>query len=134
MSIPITGQGNTIEIQMKNDFELSQGSTLPQLGNASQGLRVLAESSAPARDTSPLLLSGAAGETYELSAWNPGQISSIEAAELEGKSGPEAKIQVRLRAGPAGIDPQSTVVFHCREVESLKVSPVNVMESAANVA
>jgi hypothetical protein len=59
-----------------------------------------------------LLLSGAPGESYELTAWNPGQISSIEGAELEKKAGPEARIHVKLPASAPGIDPQATITFH----------------------
>jgi hypothetical protein len=112
MRVPVTGPGNTIEIQMKNDFELSQESTLPELGGASHGLRVLAESWTPARDTLTVRLSGAPGESYELSAWNPSQISSIEGAEMKDKSGPEAKVQLRLPSSAAGTDPEATIVFH----------------------
>jgi GH15 family glucan-1,4-alpha-glucosidase len=109
MSIPIAGNQNTIEIQLKNDFDLSESSSLPALGGTSRGLRVLSESWAPSRDTLTLWLSGAAGETYELSAWNPDQIASVEGAELEKKAGTQARVRLQL---PAGTDPRGTVVFH----------------------
>jgi hypothetical protein len=112
VNVPIIGDGNTIEIQMKNNFELSEASTLPALGSTSHGLRVLSESWSPKRDTLTLLLSGAAGESYELFAWNPDQISSIEGAELEKKAGAEAKVRVQLPASALGINPQATVTFH----------------------
>ena len=80
VNLPIMSDQNTIEIQMKNNFELGVTSTLPELGGTSHGLRVLSESWSPKRDTLTLLLSGASGESYELSAWNPEQISSIEGA------------------------------------------------------
>jgi GH15 family glucan-1,4-alpha-glucosidase len=112
VNLPIMGNRNTVEIQMKNDFELSESSTLPALGSPSHGLRVLSESWSPARETLGVLLSGAAGESYELSAWNPEQISSIEGAELEKKAGPEAKVRVQLPASAPGTDPQATIIFH----------------------
>jgi glycogen debranching enzyme len=112
ISIPIVGNQNTIEIQMKNDFGLSESSSLPALGGTSHGLRVLSESWTPSRDTLTLLLSGAAGETYELSAWNPDQIASVEGAELEKKGGPQARVRVQLPASTPGTDPRATVVFH----------------------
>jgi glycogen debranching enzyme len=115
VSVPIVGgEGgeNTIEIQMKNNFEFSEASTLPALGGTSHGLRVLSESWSPKRDTLTLLLSGAGGETYELSAWNADQISSIEGAELEKKTGAEGKIRVKLPASDPGVDPRATVIFH----------------------
>ena len=112
MNLPITGNQNTVEIEMKNDFELSESSTAPALGSTSHGLRVLSQSWTPARDSLSLLLSGAAGESYELSAWNPGQIRSVEGAELEKGSAQEAKVRVQLPDAAPGTDPQATVVFH----------------------
>ncbi|MGC2819388.1 MAG: hypothetical protein WA198_06870, partial [Candidatus Sulfotelmatobacter sp.] len=55
------------------------------------------------------LLSGASGASYELSAWNPEQISSIEGAELEQKTGAEGKVGVKL---PVSADPRAKVIFH----------------------
>jgi len=112
VNVPISGDGNVIEIQMKDNFELGETSVLPALGGTSHGLRVLSEVWSPKRDTLTLLLSGAAGESYELSAWNPDQISSIEGATLEKKTGMEAKVRVQLPASVPGIDPEATVIFH----------------------
>jgi GH15 family glucan-1,4-alpha-glucosidase len=112
VNLPITGNRNTIEIQMKDNFEVGVSPTLPALGSSSHGLRVLSESWSPKRDTLTLLLSGASGESYELSAWNPDQVSSIEGAQLEQKSGPEAKVRVQLPASASGVDPRATVIFH----------------------
>jgi len=112
MNIPLTGGRNVVEIQVKNDFELSESSTLQTLGSTSHGLRVLSESWTPNRDALSLRLSGAAGESYELTAWNPGQISSVEGAVLEKTSGEKAQVRVELPATAPGIDPQATVVFH----------------------
>ncbi len=112
ITLPIAGERNTIEIRMKNDFELGVSPTLPELGSTSHGLRVLSETWSPNRETLTLVLSGASGENYELSAWNPEQISSIEGAELEQRSGSIGKIRIQLPAGAPGSDPRSTVVFH----------------------
>jgi len=97
---------------MKNDFELGVSSTLPALGGASQGLRVLSESWSANRETLTLLLSGASGASYELSAWNPEQISSVEGGELEQKTGSEGKVRVKLPVSAPGRDPQAKVIFH----------------------
>jgi glycogen debranching enzyme len=112
VNLPITDNQNTVEIEMKNDFELSEPSAVPALGSTSHGLRVLSESWTATRDSLSVLLSGAAGETYELSAWNPGQIRSVEGAELEKGSAQEAKVRVQLPDAAPGTDPQATVVFH----------------------
>ncbi|MFZ0137506.1 MAG: amylo-alpha-1,6-glucosidase [Candidatus Sulfotelmatobacter sp.] len=112
VSVPIVSGESTVEIQMKDNFELAETSTLPELGGTSHGLRVLSKSWSPKRDTLTLLLSGMAGERYELSAWNPDQISSIEGAEIEKKAGAEAKVRVQIPASAPGTDPQAAVIFH----------------------
>jgi hypothetical protein len=112
VNLPIVGERNTIEIQMKNNFELGVSSTLPPLGSTSQGLRVLSESWSPKQETLTLLLSGASGASYELSAWNPDQISSVERAELYQKTGAEGKVRVKLPVSAPGADPKATVIFH----------------------
>jgi Amylo-alpha-1,6-glucosidase len=112
MNLPITGERNTIEIEMKDNFELGVSPALPALGSASHGLRMVSESWSPKRDTLTLLVSGAAGESCELSAWNADQISSIEGAQLERKSGSEAKVRVQLPASAPGVDPRASVIFH----------------------
>jgi hypothetical protein len=115
VNVPIIadeGGEDTIDIQLKNNFELSEEPTLPALGGTSHGLRVLSELWSTKRDTLTLLLSGAAGESYELSAWNPDQIFSIEGAELARKVGAEAKVRLRLPASDPGIEPRATVIFH----------------------
>ncbi|MGA7378972.1 MAG: amylo-alpha-1,6-glucosidase [Candidatus Sulfotelmatobacter sp.] len=112
VDLPLAGDRNTIEIQMKNDFELGVSSTLPALGSTSQGLRVISESWSANREALTLLLSGASGASYELSAWNPEQISSIEGGELEQKAGAEGKIRVKLPVSAPGSDPQAKVIFH----------------------
>ena len=112
VNLPIVGDRNTIEIQMKNDFELGVSTTLPALGSTSQGLRVLSELWSAKRDTLTLFLSGASGASYELSAWNPEQISSIEGAEFEQKTGAEGKVRVKLPMSAPGTDPQAKVIFH----------------------
>ncbi|MGC2139279.1 MAG: amylo-alpha-1,6-glucosidase [Candidatus Sulfotelmatobacter sp.] len=112
VNVPITSGPNTVEIHIKNNFELGETSTLPELGGTSHGLRVLSQSWSPKRDTLTLVLSGTGGESYELSAWNPDQISSVEGADLDKKTGTEAKVHVQIPASPPGSDPRATVVFH----------------------
>lgn len=112
MNLPIAGEPNAIEIRIKDDFELGISPSLPALGGTSHGLRVLSQSWSPKRDTLTLLLSGASGEAYELSARDSEQVSSIEGAQLEPKSGQLAKIRVQLPVSAPGVEPQATVIFH----------------------
>ena len=112
VDLPVVVDKNIIEIQMENNFELSWSSALPPLGSTSRGLRVVSESWTPARDTLTLLFSGVAGESYELSAWNTSQISSVDGAQLDRSAEPAAKVRVQLPASAPGGDAQATVVFH----------------------
>jgi hypothetical protein len=112
MNLPIAVGKNVVEIKMENNFELSWSSTLPPLGSTNRGLRVVSESWTPARDTLTLLLSGMAGESYEFSAWNTSQISSVDGAQLDRTTEPAAKVRVQLPASAPGGDAQATVVFH----------------------
>jgi glycogen debranching enzyme len=112
VSLPLTAGKNTLEMQMKDDFEIGESANLPPLGTASRGLRVISESWTPSRDALTLVISGAAGESYELSAWNPGQISSVQGGNLEKGTAELAKVRLQLPESAPGVDPQATVVFH----------------------
>jgi hypothetical protein len=112
VNIPINGKRSTIDIQLKDDFEISESSTLPPLGEISRGLRVVSESWSPKRDSLTLQVSSSTAGSYELTAWNPGQIASVEGAELEGRTNTEAKVRVELPASSGGTDSNATVVFH----------------------
>ena len=111
-SLPITAGRSTVEIEMVDDFELSHLSILPPLASTSHGLRVLSQSWTPKRDALSVLLSGAPGAIYELTAWNAGQIRSVEGAEFEKTNAKEGNIRVQLPVTAPGDDPQTTVVFH----------------------
>jgi glycogen debranching enzyme len=112
INIPIQGVSNIVDIESKNDFELSFPSTLPDLGSTSHGLRVLSEAWTADRQTLKLELSGASGEEYEFFTWDAGQISSVEGAELQKTNAPKARVMVKLPASAPGVDPQATVIFH----------------------
>jgi glycogen debranching enzyme len=112
INIPIHGASNTVDIETKNEFELSFPTALPGLGSTSHGLRVLSETWTADRQTLTLRLSGTSGEAYEFSAWNSSQLSSVEGAELEKAGGPRDQVRVQLPASAPGVDPQATVIFH----------------------
>jgi hypothetical protein len=73
---------NNLLIRMKNDFGLTLTNELPHLGSASRGLRIVNESWNAAKDQLTLDVSGLAGARYELGAWNPAQIASVDGAVL----------------------------------------------------
>jgi glycogen debranching enzyme len=112
VTFPIAGNRNVVEVQLTNSFELSIPPTVTELGSTSHGLRVLSESWTPSRDSLRLLLSGTAGETYELSTWNAEQIRSVDGAELLKGSAQGARFRVKLPSGDSGADPQASVIFH----------------------
>ncbi|PYX33269.1 MAG: hypothetical protein DMG80_06595 [Acidobacteria bacterium] len=82
MKFPVTQETSTVRIRLKNDFGVSLSNTLPALGSAGEGLRVLSETWNSTHTQLTLSLSGLAGKTYELSIWNPAQISSVKGGKL----------------------------------------------------
>lgn len=97
---------NELRIRLRNDFGVSYSSSLPELGAASAGLRVVSESWSSA-DSLTLQLWGRAGETYELRALNPGQIASVEGATLT-----DGKLTVHLPSQPADAYVPATLTIH----------------------
>ncbi|MGA9527352.1 MAG: amylo-alpha-1,6-glucosidase [Terriglobales bacterium] len=113
LELPIKAGKNMVEIKVENNFELSYSLALPPLGATSRGLRVISESWTPTRDALRLLLSGKAGESYDLSVWDASQVSSVDGARLDRTTQPNAKVHVQLPAAPPpNGDAQTSVVFH----------------------
>jgi glycogen debranching enzyme len=79
---PVGAGMHFLRIRLLDEFELSEQSSLPALGSASRGLRVLSETWSASRDQLTLEVSGAAGSAYGLRIWNPGEIQSVEGAEF----------------------------------------------------
>ena len=111
VKFPITKGKHSLRIRLPNDFGLSEQSTLPVLGSASRGLRVLSETWSPSRDQLTLEVSGAAGHEYELKIWNKDQIEKLEGAVLgeqtpwiqippsDSEAYPHAKVVVHFSTG-----------------------------------
>jgi len=73
---------STLRILARNDFGIAFGNTLPYLGSRSQGLRITSETWSDSHDALTLEPKGLPGAQYELAIWNPGQIASVEGAEI----------------------------------------------------
>jgi glycogen debranching enzyme len=73
---------SSLRIRLRNDFGVSYSATLPPLGAASRGLRIVSQSWSTSRDTLTLEVQGLAGTQYDLSVWNPGLITSIDGATI----------------------------------------------------
>jgi hypothetical protein len=102
LRFPVTEGTSTVRIRLKNDFDLGYSATLPPLGSASEGLRVLSEAWNAAHTQLSLTLSGLAGKNYDLSVWNPSQIASVQGGKLHDASHGEARVTVEFSAANAG--------------------------------
>lgn len=79
---PVNQGSSTLEIRTRDDFGVSVQSSLPALGSASHGLRVMSEEWDKSHETLTMQLSGVPGNLYELAVWKPGQIGSVEGGKL----------------------------------------------------
>jgi hypothetical protein len=93
---------------MKNDFGLALSNDLPPLGSESRGLRIVSESWNASRNQLTLAVSGLSGHEYELSVWNPNQVSSVEGASLT----KTAKLEIQIPQGAADSYAPQKVVLH----------------------
>jgi glycogen debranching enzyme len=116
VQFPITTGKYFLRIGLLDDFGLSHQSVLPALGSASRGLRILSETWSPSRDQLTLEVSGKAGEEYGLRVWNPGEIQSVEGADLNfGVENPTAlkeKLWIQIPVSNSEPNPHVKVVIH----------------------
>jgi glycogen debranching enzyme len=114
--VPLSAKTNTIRLRLKNDFSFSCQSVLPMLGENSQGLRVLSETWSANRDSLSVAISGISGRAYDLSLWNPQQVSSVDGAQLvnNGDAKSLARILIPPSSTPSFVN--STVIFHFQEI------------------
>lgn len=82
VQFPIFGGVSKLRIHLRDDFGLTLTQELPPLGESSQGLRIVSESWTASRDRLTLEVSGAPGKQYDLAVWNPGEIASVDGAQL----------------------------------------------------
>jgi glycogen debranching enzyme len=111
MHFSASGKSSTVRIRLRNDFGISYVSSLPSLGSASRGLRVLSESWSPSGDQLVLEVSGVAGSEYEMPAWGAGEIQKLEGADLE-RRGESAVLRIKIPASDSEPYPHAKVVFH----------------------
>jgi glycogen debranching enzyme len=111
VQFPVQAGKYILRIRLLNDFGLSEKASLPVLGSTSRGLRVLSETWSASRDQLTLEVSGAAGNEYGLSVWNPVEIQSMEGAEFNPSAGKET-IEIRIPRSDAETYPHAKVVIH----------------------
>ncbi len=93
---PVYSGPSTLHIRLRDDFGYDISSNLPQLGERSQGLRVLSESWGPKYASLTVNVSGIPGKRYELILWNSGQIANVEGGELIQDDNGQRRIRVEL--------------------------------------
>jgi glycogen debranching enzyme len=107
-----SGKSNTLKIRLRNDFTVSYDAVLPPLGSRTIGLRILSESWSSKHDALTLEVSGAAARSYQLSLSDPGQVASVDGAEL---SKDRATVSVRFPSTSVG---EHAIVLHFPSVKS----------------
>jgi hypothetical protein len=106
---PLSKGKSTLRIRVRNDFGVSVASSLPPLGSSSRGLRVISDSWSALHDILTLDVTGVARTEYELTIWNPGQIASVDAAELQ-----NGKLTVRIPPSGTEAYPREKILIHFR--------------------
>jgi glycogen debranching enzyme len=112
VQFPVAAGESTLHIRVKNDFGLSLSPALPPLGSTSQGLRVLKESWTSTWDALTLEIAGAQGKQYELGLWNPGQVASVDGAELLRTNPESARITITIPKNESDSFPRERIVIH----------------------
>jgi len=108
IQLPLSSGLNRLRIGLRNDFGLSMSQELPPLGESSHGLRIVSESWTPAFDRLTLELSGSPNRQYDLLVWNPGQIASVEGAQLLTDSAGAVSARIQFPAGESS----RQIAFH----------------------
>jgi glycogen debranching enzyme len=109
VSVPVSQGTNTVRIMTGNDFAVSVASEMPALGDVSRGLRITSENWNARHDRLALQVSGIAGAEYDVAVWNPGQIVSVDGAELR-KS--ESALHVKFPASATESYVNSKITVH----------------------
>lgn len=104
---PVNKGANNLRFEVRNDFGLSLPSGLPELGNASRGLRVVSETWNAAKDRLELEVAGVQSSTYELGVWNAGQLSRVEGGNWTKGSAGRGLVRVQMRAQPGNGKPNA---------------------------
>jgi glycogen debranching enzyme len=113
--ISVAAGTSTLRIQIADDFGVSYRSQLPQLGSASEGLRIISEAWTASKDQLTLSVSGIPGREYELSLWNANQVTSVDGAELHRGDGDSGRLRLVMPAGDSRNTAHATVAIHFSE-------------------
>jgi len=110
----VNGGSSTLRIRLRNDFGVSYSSELPELGSASEGIRILSETWTGPHNLAFLKLEGKVGRTYELSVWGGKQLTAAEGAELVKMSDGSVKLRISFVEGSSKAPQMKTVALDFR--------------------
>ena len=82
VELPVSVTSSTLRLRLKNDFGLSYDNPLPELGAASEALRIVTEHWNDAHTELMLSLAGVPGRHYELNVWNAAQIANVDGEDV----------------------------------------------------
>jgi glycogen debranching enzyme len=77
VELPLNSTSATLRLKLKNDFGLSYDNSLPELGSASEALRIVSEQWNDAHTELTLSVAGVPGRHYALKVCNPSQIAAV---------------------------------------------------------
>jgi glycogen debranching enzyme len=109
---PVSRGTNTLRLHLRSDFSISYTSQLPQLGRASEGLRILSETWNTARNQLTLELEGLPGLAYDLSLFNGKEISSLDGGNISNSGSATDKLNVILPGSDQGQPVRGNLVLH----------------------
>ncbi|HKW16705.1 MAG TPA: amylo-alpha-1,6-glucosidase [Terriglobales bacterium] len=98
---------STLRIRLRDDFGIAFQNVLPYIGSSSQALHFTSETWSGSRDTLTLECKGLPASEYELEILNPGQIASVNGAEVKG-----GKLIIRMAPDPHELTAPEKVVIH----------------------
>jgi glycogen debranching enzyme len=108
----VFGGPTTLRIHLRNDFGIAYASSLPQLGQTSQGLRILSESWSASSDTLTLELEGIPGSSYDLSYFRGEELTSVEGGSMAKTNAAEGHVSVMIPPEDSGSSTKTKLVLH----------------------
>ena len=105
--VPLSAGKSTLRIRLRDNFGIAFDNVLPNLGSRSQGLRIISEEWSRSHDVLTLQAEGLPGAQYELAVLNPGQIASVEGAEVR-----DGKLSLRMPSNASSTYAQKKIEIH----------------------
>jgi glycogen debranching enzyme len=108
----IYGGPNTLRVRMRHDFGVSYASHLPELGHASEGMRILSESWSSSRDQVTFALEGFPGKSYILSLFNGDDLLRADGGTIEKVGDVNNRVVVTFPGAEGTVPVQSKLTLH----------------------